>query len=219
MRRTAPEDHRACPAIQREWRAGQSKRLVGNPKAPFPGPFPIAGRDSNPRPSGYEPDPEARPTTWGTVSSGFPEIEIGWDRLDSVGLLAPFLAPAFCLVRPQSRRPTSARGADAGAGQGALHLANSRPLGQDLQRPDNPLLCRSDHNLILRMSLGGQLPKGHRKVLGRYGVLSGGTLMSRPAPLTRERDQRRGHRSQSHTAPLVGSATRAPPPPAKPRGA
>jgi hypothetical protein len=44
--------------------------------------------------SDYEPEPEARLTTWGTVSSGFREIEIGWDRLESVGLLAPFLAPA-----------------------------------------------------------------------------------------------------------------------------
>jgi hypothetical protein len=30
---------------------------------------------------------------WGSVSSGFCEIEIGWDRLGFVGLLAPFLAP------------------------------------------------------------------------------------------------------------------------------
>jgi hypothetical protein len=29
--------------------------------------------------SDYEPDPEARLTTWGTVSSGFREIGIGWD--------------------------------------------------------------------------------------------------------------------------------------------
>lgn len=36
----------------------------------------------------------SRWTTWGTVSSGFREIEIGWDRLESVGLLAPFLAPS-----------------------------------------------------------------------------------------------------------------------------
>lgn len=33
-------------------------------------------------------------TRWSLVSSGFHEIEIGWDRLESVGLLAPFLAPA-----------------------------------------------------------------------------------------------------------------------------
>jgi hypothetical protein len=39
--------------------------------------------------SDYEPEPETRWTTWGTVSSGFREIEIGWDRLESVGLLAP----------------------------------------------------------------------------------------------------------------------------------
>jgi hypothetical protein len=31
-------------------------------------------------------------TTWGTVSSGFREIEIGWNRLESVELLAPFPA-------------------------------------------------------------------------------------------------------------------------------
>jgi hypothetical protein len=30
---------------------------------------------------------------WGTVSSGFREIEIGWDRLESVGHVAPFVAP------------------------------------------------------------------------------------------------------------------------------
>src|SRR5215203_4387068 len=52
------------------------------------------GQDSNLRPSGYETESRFRWTTWGTVSSGFREIEIGWDRLDSVGLLAPFLAPA-----------------------------------------------------------------------------------------------------------------------------
>ena len=40
------------------------------------------------------PESGTRWTTWGTVSSGFREIEIGWDRLGSVGLLAPFLAPA-----------------------------------------------------------------------------------------------------------------------------
>jgi hypothetical protein len=34
-------------------------------------------RDSKLRPSGYEPEPETRWTTWGTVSSGFREIEIG----------------------------------------------------------------------------------------------------------------------------------------------
>jgi hypothetical protein len=33
-------------------------------------------------------------TTWGTVSSGFREIEIGWNRLESVGHVAPFVAPA-----------------------------------------------------------------------------------------------------------------------------
>lgn len=40
------------------------------------------------------PNQGSRWATWGTVSSGFCEIEIGWDRLGSVGLLAPFLAPA-----------------------------------------------------------------------------------------------------------------------------
>ena len=39
-------------------------------------------------------NPESRWATWGTVSSGFREIEIGWDRLESAGLLASFLAPA-----------------------------------------------------------------------------------------------------------------------------
>jgi hypothetical protein len=41
--------------------------------------------------SAYEPESGTRWTTWGTVSSGFREIEIGWDRLESVGVLAPFL--------------------------------------------------------------------------------------------------------------------------------
>jgi len=35
----------------------------------------------------------SRWTTWGTVSSGFREIEIGWGRLGSVGHVAPFVAP------------------------------------------------------------------------------------------------------------------------------
>jgi len=43
--------------------------------------------------SAYEPASESRWTTWGTVSSGFREIEIGRDRLESVAHLAPFLAP------------------------------------------------------------------------------------------------------------------------------
>src|ERR1700709_157559 len=42
----------------------------------------------------YEPEFRVRWTTWGTVSSRFREIEIAWDRLESVGHLAPFLAPA-----------------------------------------------------------------------------------------------------------------------------
>ena len=40
------------------------------------------------------PTPGSRWTTWGTVSSGFREIELRGDRLESVGHLAPFLAPA-----------------------------------------------------------------------------------------------------------------------------
>src|SRR6476469_186280 len=40
------------------------------------------------------PNLESRWTTWGTVSSGFREIELRGDRLESVGVLAPFLAPA-----------------------------------------------------------------------------------------------------------------------------
>jgi hypothetical protein len=43
--------------------------------------------------SAYEPESGTRWTTWDTVSNGFREIEIGWDRLESVGVLAPFLAP------------------------------------------------------------------------------------------------------------------------------
>ena len=34
-------------------------------------------------------------TTWGTVSSGFREIELRGDHLESVGHLAPFLAPVW----------------------------------------------------------------------------------------------------------------------------
>ena len=60
--------------------------------------------------SGYEPDPETRWTRWGTVSSGFHEIEIGWDRLESVGLLAPFLAPAFS-TRPSHDQDAPLRAA------------------------------------------------------------------------------------------------------------
>ena len=44
------------------------------------------------------PNLESRWATWGTVSSGFREIEIGWDRLGSVGLLVPFLAPARAIA-------------------------------------------------------------------------------------------------------------------------
>ncbi len=40
------------------------------------------------------PNQGSRWATWGTASSGCREIEIGWDRLESVGVLAPFLAPA-----------------------------------------------------------------------------------------------------------------------------
>jgi hypothetical protein len=47
--------------------------------------------------SAYEPESRSRWTTWGTVSSGFREIEIGWDRLESVGHVAPFVAPAAFL--------------------------------------------------------------------------------------------------------------------------
>jgi hypothetical protein len=39
------------------------------------------------------PTQESRWTTWGTVSSGSREIELRGDRLESVGHLAPFLAP------------------------------------------------------------------------------------------------------------------------------
>jgi hypothetical protein len=46
------------------------------------------------------PNLEARWTTWSAVSSGFREIEIGWDRLESVGLLAPFLAQSRQAITP-----------------------------------------------------------------------------------------------------------------------
>jgi hypothetical protein len=52
------------------------------------------------RPSGshtdsplMSPNRRSRWTTRGTVSSDFREIEIGWDRLESVGHVAPFVAP------------------------------------------------------------------------------------------------------------------------------
>jgi hypothetical protein len=59
-----------------------------------------SGRGNPLRPSGsYTDSPLMSPnldrwTAWGTVSSGFRKIEIGWDQLESVGVLAPFLAPA-----------------------------------------------------------------------------------------------------------------------------
>jgi hypothetical protein len=42
--------------------------------------------------SALSPHQGSRWTTWGTVSSGFREIEIGWGRLGTVGLFVPFLA-------------------------------------------------------------------------------------------------------------------------------
>jgi hypothetical protein len=50
------------------------------------------------------PNRQSRWATWGTVSSGFREIETGWDRLGSVGLLAPFLAPATVGLDTAGRR-------------------------------------------------------------------------------------------------------------------
>jgi hypothetical protein len=44
------------------------------------------------------PNLESSWTTWGTVSSGIREIELRGDRLESVGHLAPFLAPAGLLA-------------------------------------------------------------------------------------------------------------------------
>ena len=49
------------------------------------------------------PNLRSRWTTWGTVSSGFREIELRWDRLGYVGLLAPFLAPAIAIGHERSR--------------------------------------------------------------------------------------------------------------------
>jgi hypothetical protein len=46
------------------------------------------------------PDRQSCWTTWGAASSGFREIEVGWDRLGSVGLLAPFVAPVDQLRQP-----------------------------------------------------------------------------------------------------------------------
>jgi hypothetical protein len=39
-------------------------------------------------------------TTWGTILSGFREIDLRGDRLESVGLLAPFLAPGSSYSPP-----------------------------------------------------------------------------------------------------------------------
>ena len=50
------------------------------------------------------PNLESRWTTWGTVSSGFREIKLRGDRLESVGLLAPFLAPATVGLGTAGRR-------------------------------------------------------------------------------------------------------------------
>jgi hypothetical protein len=50
------------------------------------------------------PNQGSRWTTWGTVSSGFREIELRWDRLRSVGRVAPFVAPALAELRVQSSR-------------------------------------------------------------------------------------------------------------------
>lgn len=44
------------------------------------------------------PDLEVGWTTWRAFWSGFREIEFGWDRLESVGFLAPFLAHLLCLA-------------------------------------------------------------------------------------------------------------------------
>ena len=41
--------------------------------------------------SDYEPGRDYCWTTWGTVSSGFREIELRWDRLESVGHVAHLL--------------------------------------------------------------------------------------------------------------------------------
>jgi hypothetical protein len=39
-------------------------------------------------------------TTWSTVSSGFRQIELRGDRLESVGHVAPFLAPGKSAEAP-----------------------------------------------------------------------------------------------------------------------
>jgi hypothetical protein len=67
------------------------------------------------------PNQGSRWTTWGTVSSGFREIDIGWDRLDSVGLLAP--ADSNCETG-QSYVATAGRGA-----------GSANRLGRDARGP------------------------------------------------------------------------------------
>jgi hypothetical protein len=67
-----------------------------------------AGWDSNLQPSGYEPEPGVPLDYVGHGFKRFREIEIGWDRLESVGLLAPFLAPARTRQRMAVRMLRSA---------------------------------------------------------------------------------------------------------------
>jgi hypothetical protein len=68
------------------------------------------------------PNQGSRWTTWGTISSGFREIEIGWDRLGSVGHVAPFVAPA-------RTSPTAVGGSGLGRAPKAGHLSDSA-MGQ-----------------------------------------------------------------------------------------
>jgi hypothetical protein len=79
------------------------------------------------------PNRESRWTTWGTVSGGFREIEIGWDRLGSVGVLAPFLAPAAWISRTEGRKEEVDPGGSvrrAGCAQEQLQRRGPSELGR-----------------------------------------------------------------------------------------
>jgi len=85
-------------------------------------------------------------TMWGTVSSGFREIEIGWDRLESVGHVAPSVAPDRRLVAESAtvvhmpravsirelRNSTSAVVSELEAGERLTLTVNRRPVADIL---------------------------------------------------------------------------------------
>jgi hypothetical protein len=65
------------------------------------------------------PNQGSRWTRWDEVSSGFREIEIGWDRLESVGHVAPFVAPATSEHVAGSMGPQPAKRCGSSSGGGS----------------------------------------------------------------------------------------------------